>query len=166
MPRAKTQTCFWTPERDQRLKELWAEQPRRLAAEIAEDLGISDSYVYDRVRVLNLPRRNPKGTADAKDKRRDPVKEAEKRALRVVAAHETTPCPYVDPRASLDPVTRKVPCCGVMVDRRMRRDGSKPSQYCKTHEALVLPMAAGRSLESGSRAGIGLIAMSSRGRAW
>jgi hypothetical protein len=77
-----------------------------------------------------------------------------------------TPCPYVEPYASLDPVTRKVPCCGVMVDRRPRKDGTKPGQYCKGHESRVLPMAAGRSLESGSRAGIGLVAISGRGRAW
>jgi hypothetical protein len=50
---------------------------------------------------------------------------------RRVVHRDESPCPYYDPR-------EKPERCGVMVDRRMRRDtGTRASQYCTRHEAIV-----------------------------
>lgn len=153
MPRAKTQTNFWTPERDARLREMWEEMPRKQLIAMAEDFAISDSYVSSRAATLGLPRRNPKARSRAGEHR---APRAGKRKLDLEAAAiraaakrpaETTPCPYVDPAQPLDPETGRVRCCGVAVDRRMR-NGARPGQYCKDHAVRVTPRGG-----DGTRAG-------------
>jgi hypothetical protein len=177
-PRGANRRGFWNAERDAKLRELWESvpQPSLRAIREAFDLGVTEPSISHRaINVLKLTPRQAVTGGRSSPKHEGyrstfagetPREAAETPAKRVVAFAEMSPCPYVDPAKPLDPDTGKVACCGVMVNRRHRRDGSRPSQYCKDHEARVLPMAAGRSLESGSRAGIGLIAMSSRGRAW
>jgi hypothetical protein len=157
---ARVKRGFWNDERDKLLRQLWSEspQPTLRAIRAKFDFAVSEAAISHRaVSVLGLPRR----TRPAELTRRleavrspfageTPRVAAETPKLRVVVAPDETPCPYVDPARPLDPETGKVACCGVMVNRRIRRDGTKPGQYCKDHEVRVRS-CGGEGTRAGAR---------------
>lgn len=127
---------FWTRERDEQLRQLWAREPRMLIDAIREEMqaSVGQQNISARAMKLGLPPRNPSaGRQRLKFEQSPPRHALTKASVRVLAPLET-PCPYIDCKGAT---------CGVMVDRRIRANGAKPSQYCEEHAPRVLPISRG-----------------------
>lgn len=166
---ARVKRGFWNDERDKLLREMWTAnpQPKLRTIRAKFDFAVSENAISHRaVQVLGLPRRTraPEITRRLEAVRspfpgESPREAAETPKPRVVVAPDETPCPYFDPYAKPNPETGKIERCGVMVNRRLRRDGSKPGQYCADHAKRVTPppavsTAGARFLGPVTRAGI------------
>lgn len=161
--RFKSPSAFWTDERDTKLRELWAHEPRLRLAQIVAGLGggISEPAVSARAAKLGLPSRYSSvtmrlaETEATKGKAALPVRRRASRAgefqatsdpgrklhagvttprPRVVHAPTHTPCPFYLGHGER---------CGEIVDRREGALGIKPSPYCNAHKARVLPVSKG-----------------------
>lgn len=141
---------FWTPERDEALRKLWAQsEPILSLQDICDrfDNAIVPSTVSYRAGILKLPRRYgaPRKVIAAPGSKNEgfrspfagqnPARGAETPKLRVIPFERFQQCPFYHPMEG--------GACTEMVDRRERRDGSRPSQYCARHEGRVLPLAKG-----------------------
>lgn len=159
---------FWNDERDKKLREMWSAspQPTLRAIRAAFDFAVSEAAISHRaIAVIGLPRRT---RPHALERRlaavrspfagETPREAAEKPKPRVVVSPDETPCPYFDPYAEPNPETGKIDRCGVMVNRRLRKDGTKPGQYCAKHQHRVTPIGdgtrAGARILPATRAGV------------
>lgn len=167
---ARVKRGFWNDERDRMLRDMWTAnpQPKLRTIRAKFDFAVSENAISHRaVQVLGLARRTrpPELTRRLEAVRspfpgESPREAAETPKPRLVVAPDETPCPYFDPYAEPNPETGKIDRCGVSVNRRLRRDGSKPGQYCAEHAKRVSPIggdgtrAGARFLGPVTRAGI------------
>lgn len=143
------QSAFWNPDRDLRLRELWAMEPAMTLQQIADamDAPVSRSSVSSRAASLKLPSRYATAshrTAEPGSKNvayrspfpgENPARGAETPRLRVVPFERFQPCPFYHPMED--------GACDVMVDRKPRADGTLPPQYCARHRDRVIPIPKG-----------------------
>lgn len=140
----------WTDERNARLRQLWNAEPRLELKVIGAEFGVRGHAVSAQAMKLGLPKRNPKKGGYART-RSTPYRDPQSAKLHIVVAPDETPCPYFDPFAKPNPETGKIDRCGVMVNRRLRRDGTKPGQYCAEHAKRVSPVGGGDGTRAGAR---------------
>lgn len=139
---------FWTPERDEKLREMWDRTPSLTLAEMAAEFNgeVTSSYISLRGSQLGFPSRYSARPAKYAAKTRSmrspfagecPREAVQRPKPRVKTYQRFEPCPYWVIRES-----RAEPC-GVEVDRKPNAHGDRPSPYCCDHRPAVLPLSKG-----------------------
>lgn len=146
---AAVPATFWTPEKTQKLKELWDIKPEMSAAHIADQMGTNRNAVLGKVWRLRLPHRKPSGprpsTSPRPPRPRIPKPEIsfQPPALPfpdlvptlLVSFAELEPWMCRFPVGEISPVST-ISYCGAQRQEKSAFIGGGYSPYCSFHSSL------------------------------